>query len=95
MANKKEIKLRKLKKSYVGGSLIAFICVGIIVFCAFAGMLAVFGLYITDSCGYLLYLLLTEKICLVQENKVAELDLVNDKIDDIALVGVVLHVKLA
>ena len=49
MANKKEMELRKLKKHYLGGSLVAFLVVAVAVFCAFAALLAVFGLYITDS----------------------------------------------
>ncbi len=49
MATLKEQKLRKLKKSYVFGSMIGFIVVGIIIFAVFASMLAIFALYIMDS----------------------------------------------
>ena len=49
MANLKEQKLRKLKRSNLSGSLIGFIVIGLIVFVSFAVMLEVFGLYITDS----------------------------------------------
>ena len=49
MANIKEEKLRKLKKSYIGGSFAGFIIIGTIVFCLFASMFAVFGLYIMDT----------------------------------------------
>ena len=49
MANIKEEKLRKLKKSYIGGSFAGFIIIGTVVFCTFAALFAVFGLYIMDS----------------------------------------------
>ena len=49
MANIKEEKLRKLKKSYIGGTLAGFIIICIVVFCTFAILFAVFGLYIMDS----------------------------------------------
>ena len=49
MANIKEQKLRKLKKSYIGGSFAGFIIIGTIVFCLFASLFAVFGLYIMDA----------------------------------------------
>ena len=49
MANIKEQKLRKLKKSYIGGSFAGFIIIGTIVFCLFASLFAVFGLYIMDT----------------------------------------------
>ena len=49
MANVKEEKLRKLKKSYVVGSMVGFITIGVIVFAIFVAMLTLFGLYIMDS----------------------------------------------
>ena len=49
MANIKEEKLRKLKYSYIGGSLVCGIIIGAIVICTFVSMIAVFGLYIVDS----------------------------------------------
>ncbi|MCR5672627.1 MAG: EAL domain-containing protein [Lachnospiraceae bacterium] len=49
MANIKEQKLRKLKKSYVVGSMVGFIVIGTIVFAMFVSILVFFGLYIMDS----------------------------------------------
>ena len=49
MANYKEEKLRKLKKSYVVGSMVGFIVVGVLVFAIFVSMLVLFALYIMDS----------------------------------------------
>ncbi len=49
MASLKETKLRKLKRSYTGGAMIVFIVMGSLLIAAFGMMLALFGLYISDS----------------------------------------------
>ncbi len=49
MGNIKEQKLRKLKKTYTGGSLFALIFLGVVIFATFAATLIVFGVYVVDS----------------------------------------------
>ncbi|MBO4905370.1 MAG: EAL domain-containing protein [Lachnospiraceae bacterium] len=49
MANIKEEKLRKLKKSFTGGSIVAMLLLGAVIFAAFAITLVVFCMYIIDS----------------------------------------------
>ncbi len=49
MASLKETKLRHLKRSYTGGAMIVFFSMATLLIVAFAVMLALFGLYVSDS----------------------------------------------
>ena len=49
MSTLKETKLRHLKRSYTGGAMIVFFVMGTLLVAAFATMLALFGLYVSDS----------------------------------------------
>ena len=49
MANIKEEKLRKLKKSFTGGAIVALLLLGTVIFAAFAATLVVFCMYMIDS----------------------------------------------